>query len=466
MDFFIFIKMKFNIRMITSYPPEICGIGTYSQELITELQKFTGEVSSINIAAIDRSRGRIVYHAPVDLVIDQFNPESWYLNSEISLVRAYEKSEPTAIIMQHEFGLSGECAQGNDYQNLARHFQTAGPKIITLANLHTVLRNPNSHQKNVIQELGRYVDGIIVPTKKAIEILSSDTYSIPLAKLKHIDHGIRIKDFSSLDQQKIKKEYGLEGILLISTPGLKSLDKGIDYGIEAYGRMLGRCFSKDSPEKRKLNYVIAGSYHPNFIRDYREAYEKSEKRIQEAVKRTGLKSTTTDDIRRLSRREIEENDVIFLDTYMSETFLRDFYAASDVILLPYRNIQQMCSGILADAVGFGKSIITTKFPHAVELIAGGEVKGGLIGRDIRSRGVLVDLTGKYKNKPSIEQLTEGLESLVFNADLRAKIGMNARKRGHEMKWENVTWDLVQYISSLLESKIIQKREQIKLNRDK
>jgi hypothetical protein len=66
--------MAYNIRMVSTYPPRRCGIGTFSRDLATALAHFTSEVGHIRVAAIDNDNGP--YDIPVDLTIDQYNPES------------------------------------------------------------------------------------------------------------------------------------------------------------------------------------------------------------------------------------------------------------------------------------------------------------------------------------------------------------------------------------------------------
>ena len=59
--------MPYNIRIVSTYPPRRCGIGTFSRDLTTALENFTAEIGNIRIAAIDNGTGR--YDVPVDLSI-------------------------------------------------------------------------------------------------------------------------------------------------------------------------------------------------------------------------------------------------------------------------------------------------------------------------------------------------------------------------------------------------------------
>ena len=80
--------MPYNIRIVSTYPPRRCGIGTFSRDLATALEHLTAEIGHIRIAAIDNGNGP--YGIPVDLVIDQYNPESWADTTEHIITRAGE----------------------------------------------------------------------------------------------------------------------------------------------------------------------------------------------------------------------------------------------------------------------------------------------------------------------------------------------------------------------------------------
>jgi glycosyltransferase involved in cell wall biosynthesis len=244
--------VPYNIRMVSTYPPRKCGIGTFSRDLATALAHFTGEVGHVRVTAIDNESGP--YDIPVDLTIDQYNPESWRNAITHISTRASESPNPTVVILQHEYGLDpdeeGNDGQGKNFINLARAFHERG--LMTLVYLHTVLDEPDPYKRDTILELAQYGDGLIVTTESAIQILESNTYGIQHAKLKHIDHGIRMQHPSQYDRLQIKRQYGLENRFLVTTVGLLSLDKGVQYSIRAYGKFLDESCT-ESQRKRIVN---------------------------------------------------------------------------------------------------------------------------------------------------------------------------------------------------------------------
>jgi hypothetical protein len=94
------VGMPHNIRIVSSYPPRKCGVGTFSRDLASALENFTGEVGHIRVAAIDKNNGP--YSIPVDLVIDQYNSESWGLGIKNIITKAKENTNPTIVVLQHE----------------------------------------------------------------------------------------------------------------------------------------------------------------------------------------------------------------------------------------------------------------------------------------------------------------------------------------------------------------------------
>jgi|GEM_PF-316072 len=435
--------MPYNIRIISTYPPRRCGIGTFSRDLATALAHFTAEVGNIRVAAIDSGNGP--YGIPVDLLIDQHSPTSWRDVVTHIRTRAAEARNPTAVVLQHEFGLDpdpeGRAGLGENFVNLAKAFHGAG--LITIVYLHTVIDKPSPHEKATIQSLAQCSDGLIVTTESAIQILESDVYGIPHDKLKHIDHGVRMHQHSQFDRLAIKQEYGLENRFLITTLGMLSPSKGLEYGIRAYGRFLRESCTDE--QRRNIVYLIAGKCHPEFVKaEGGQPYQRFRAAINEAIEQAQVRSCT---VKELGGADFDEYDIIFLDSFLDENTLLRLYGATNVMLLPYLNMQQISSGVLADTLGAGRVAISTKFRYAQELIHSNNAcpEGLIIGRF--ARGILVDA-----GEPSVEQIAQGLDFLVFNEHKRLMMERQAHQRGYQMRWYNSAWALLQYLDFIRDEK--------------
>ena len=190
-------------------------------------------------------------------------------------------------MLQHEYGLDpddkGNDGDGTNFIQMAKAFCEKG--LITFVYLHTVLDMPDPHQKMVLKELATHSDGLIVTTENAIGLLQSNPYNIPRDKLKHIDHGIRMYHPSQYDRLNIKTELGLKDMLLVTTLGLLSTDKGIQYSIRGYGKFLNESCTQS--QRDKMVYLIAGQCHPEFVKSdngqsYREFMLEVDKALDDA----------------------------------------------------------------------------------------------------------------------------------------------------------------------------------------
>jgi len=447
--------MPYNIRMVSTYPPRRCGIGTFSRDLSTALAHFTAEIGYIRIAAIDNGSGR--YDIPVDLTIDQYNPTSWQDTTTHIIARAKESSNPTVVLLQHEYGLdpddNGNDGQGTNFIKMAKAFTTSG--LITLVYLHTVLDNPDEHQRKVLLELAESSEGLIVTTESAIHILESPSYGIAHGKLKHIDHGIRMQHRSQFDRLEIKCKHGLENRFLITTLGLLSPDKGIQYSIRAYGKFLAESCTEE--QRARIVYLIAGQCHPEFVKaEGGEPYREYQAILAEALEDAKVTFCKVKDLQGV---DFDKYDVVFLDRFLDETMLVELYGATNCMVLPYLNMQQMSSGILADTLGSGRVAIATKSLYARELIHSNKKcpEGLIVGR--YARGILVD-----PEEASIQQIALALDYVVFNQKKRLMMEKQAHQRGYQMRWDNSAWALLQYIDFVREEKEIVTGRGVKFTR--
>lgn len=159
--------------------------------------------------------------------------------------------------------------------------------------------------------------------------------------------------------------------------------------------------------------------------------------------------------------DFKKYDVVFLDTFLDDSFLLQLYGAANVVLLPYLNMQQISSGILADTMGSGRVAVSTKFRYAVELIHSNKAcpSGLVIGR--HARGILVD-----SGEESVEQIAQALDYLVFNEGVRLRMERQAQQRGYQMRWQNTAWALLQHIDFVREEKGIVTGRGVKFAREK
>jgi glycosyltransferase involved in cell wall biosynthesis len=246
-------------------------------------------------------------------------------------------------------------------------------------------------------------------------------------------------------------------MFLTTTLGLLSPDKGLQYSIQGYGRFIQE--SCTPAQRQHLVYLIGGQCHPEFVKaDGGQHYQAYMKQIDIALNESNIqwcRATAFDQI------DWHRNDIIFLDMFLNESDLLRLYGATNVMILPYLNMEQISSGILADTIGSGRAAIATKFRYALELIYSNKTcpPGVTIGRF--ARGILVD-----PGEASIEQIAQALDYVVFEKDKRLRMERQAHQRGYQMRWSNSAWGLIQYIEFVNEEKEITTGRGIKFLREK
>ena len=305
--------------------------------------------------------------------------------------------------------------------------------------------------------MSRYSSGLIVTTESAIKILVSPLYGIERDKIKHIDHGIRMEHPSQYDRLMIKEKYGLVNHFVVTTIGLLSPDKGIQYSIRGFGKFINESLTPQ--QRNSIVYLIAGQCHPEFVKsDNGDALKRFQQLLDQSLSEANVRWCK---VNSLNGVEFDKYDVVFLDAFIEEKMLLELYGFTNVMLLPYLNMQQISSGILADTLGSGRIAIATKFRYALELIHSNQKcpPGAIIGR--HARGILVD-----SGEQGVEQIAQALDYLVFNQSKRLLMEKQSHQRGYQMSWENTAWALLQHIDFLSEENRIHTGRGLTFKREK
>ena len=93
---------------------------------------------------------------------------------------------------------------------------------------------------------------------------------------------------------------------------------------------------------------------------------------------------------------------LIVDEYLTQAQIVDYLLASDVYVTPYLDPQQITSGTLAYALGAGKAIVSTPYPHAVEVLTA--ERGILV--PFRSQSALAEATLRILGDPKLKRRLE------------------------------------------------------------
>ena len=366
-----FGQIRPTLSFVSTYPPTKCGLATYTTHLVEALERHDPR-SEIRVAAM--TPGPSPDYGPrVRYDLSKEDPQAY-----VDLARHLNADGTDVVSLQHEYGIFGG-AFGEYALKLLANLRR--PVVTTL---HTVLSEPHPEQKRVLIEVARLSRQVVVMSSKGVDLLQ-EIYQVPAQKITMIPHGAP----AGIPAEIAKAKLGLQGHTVISTFGLLSRGKGLEYALEAFIKI-----AKQHPD---TVYLILGTTHPNVIASEGESYREA---LAERV-----------------RDEHLEERVRFVNRYLTEKELVEWLSATDIYLTPYINGQQITSGTLAYAVAQGKAVISTPYLYAQELLAGG-------------RGLLSEFR-------SSESLAQNLSLILDRPELREQLEERSRNFGRTLLWPTV-----------------------------
>ncbi len=316
------------VAYLSTYPPRECGIATFTQDLVDSITK-QQSLSPPLIVAINDRGGYYDYPIEVKLQVERDSRESFE-----AMAKQIKASSIKLVNIQHEYGLFG----GSWGSHLISFMEEVDKPIVTT--LHTILQDPPPEAEKVMNEVLRLSDRVIVLARVGAKILE-ERYNTLAFNIRYIPHGCPNVPF--IKSQTAKKGLGLENRYVLSTFGLISRGKGIEYAIQSLPEIVKK--------KPKILYLIIGETHPDVRKQEGESYRQS--------------------LSDLASELDMENNVRFVNRFLSKSDLIRFLQATDTYILPYPNRDQISSGTMLYALCTGKAIVTTPFLHAEEVINDG-----------------------------------------------------------------------------------------------
>ena len=184
------------VAFLSDYAPRQCGIATFTADLHRAVSSQYPRLQCPVVAVTDRPQG---YDYPPEV---RFEIPEKDLQAYRRAADFLNLSNADVLCLQHEFGIFGGPA-GNHL--LATLSVVRMPVVTTL---HTILREPSSHQRRVFGEIARLSARLVVMTERGAEFLRR-LYGIPSEKIDVIPHGI--PDVPFIDPNFHKDQFGVEG---------------------------------------------------------------------------------------------------------------------------------------------------------------------------------------------------------------------------------------------------------------
>ena len=304
------------VGLLSTYPPTQCGLATFTAALREHLHQIPRDVGVVRVVGDQStfSGGEVVAH------LVNGSPAS--AAGAVAQLNQFD-----VVVVQHEYGIYGG-ADGVDVLGIVEALT-----VPTVVVFHTVLEDPTPHQRHILARLLDLAHVAVTMTKTARQRILRD-YGADPGSVVVIPHG-------AVDHRMLVTADRFDARPLIITWGLLGPGKGIEWAIDAM------------PGLRDLSprYLVVGRTHPKVAERSGESY------------RDGLRSR----VAALGVGDLVE----FHDAYLGVEELAQLVASADVVLLPYDSREQVTSGVLIEAVAAGRPVVSTAFPHAVELLIGG-----------------------------------------------------------------------------------------------
>lgn len=388
------------IVYLSTFPPRECGIATFTKSLVDACDELFLPREESKIVAMDYDGSNEKYSKSVIMKIRREEKEDYIKTAQ----KLNDLSQVKMICVQHEFGIYG----GESGSNLL-YFLREIKKPVVVA-LHTIVPRSSeffNEQKKVIRAVNDYARLLIVMTETSKKILMND-YDINPYKISVIPHGIYASQYQSVFSAK-KTMLELDGQIVLTTFGLLSRGKGIEYAIKAMAEV-----SREFP---RAVYHIIGATHPVIFKKEGEAYRNE---LADIVSQLGI-----------------EKNVVFHNKYFSTAKIIQFLRASDVYLALSLDRNQAVSGTLSYALGAGRPVVSTAFAQAKEDVT--------------------DEVGRLVEFRDPKAISGAIIELLKDKALRIKMGKAAYFKTRHMTWQNVAHNYMRNFKKIVPEFRIQEK---------
>ncbi|EGF24395.1 glycosyltransferase [Rhodopirellula baltica] len=313
---------------LSSYPPEQCGLATFTEASADAIDRAAGRaISSViaieNTHSLTEAGGRVAHV----IEYDQFGAYRRAAN--------VVNDEPWNVVnLQREFGLyPGDW--GGEIMEFVRHC-----KVPIVSTLHTLPMLPDFVPWQLIRQIAAYSKSIVVMTETAAELLDT-VYYVRRESVRVIPHGVPTVPFGR--DRSHRASLGLSGRQAICTFGLINPGKGLESMIRAMPQIVA--------SNPKAVYCIVGVTHPLVKKQTGESHLEG---LIELARSLGV-----------------SEHLRFINEYLSLPELISYLQSCDVFVTPYPGKDQIASGTMAYAMGAVGAIVSTPYLYAKEVLAKG-----------------------------------------------------------------------------------------------
>lgn len=391
-----------NLLVITSYPPKsevhgkgVVGIASYAKNTLTSLFK---QDKNLKISVLAEKLKRDELHEYYDdgISVARVWKRGSFLTFPILLKEALKrKNNSQKILIEFELSMFGGIFTLLPFPFFLFILKILGKKTHIV--LHQVVMNMdeigphlNITQKSLKASLYSYCMKffyklLILLSHEIIvfeEKLKDDLQKIGKnSKIAVIPHGVEANQ-STLSQSKARKELSIpESSFVIVVFGFLAWYKGSDFIVKTIADL-----KKSESKFKNIRLIMAGGPNPNHLsKDFYVQYIQS---IEKTAKENGITITG----------------------FVEETKINQYYAASDLIILPYRTFMSS-SGPLSLAFTYNKPVIFSESLRPY--FKSGDIKSGLTQSRLTEDDLIFKLTP--------ESLSSLLQSITEHKEILDKL---------------------------------------------
>ncbi len=349
-------KSDCEVLFVSTYPPETDYIAAYTREMVYYMR----QASNISCKVFAVGEREANYSGDVAGRCKK--------NSRIEHLAAAEHINGLStdlVVLHHDFNIYG----GDDGEYILDMLQNLNLPLGVVC--HSVPQTPTLNQVEVMSEICKYGSNCIVMSESAAYNLQKKC-KVDEKKIKVMPPLIPMMPKHT--REEVKRAYGYEDLVLISSFGSIIPENGIESVIHAISKLKNR--------HPTLRYLIAGKPCPK------------------ATKEEGIKYYK--ELVNLTRVLDVEDRVIFHSYTPSTRELLTVMTMSDVFLVPSLKVDWLTHYSLAVAMAKGRVVISAPFFYAKETLGN---TGILLEEKVKWESVYNSIANVLQN----EELKESLE---------------------------------------------------------
>ena len=317
------------VSFIGTYVPRRCGIATFSNDLLTALTAEAPNTEWWSVALNDAAEG---YDYPPEV---HFEIGQKTLADYRKAVDFLNMNQVDAVCLQHEFGIYG----GSSGSYVLRPLENLRMPVVTT--LHTVLREPNREQREIISAIGDFSDRVVVMSEMARG---------------YPDVGLRRPEGAHRHHSARRSRHAVPRYLLQQGSVRRRRQEGDPDLRSAVGRQGHRVRHRCAARDRRVPIP-------------RRSSSSSAPPIPMSSAATARPTGTC-----FSGAPANSASTITSSSTISSSTRRRCSISCrppTSVVTPYLNREQIVSGVLSYALGAGKAIVSTPYWYAEEMLANG-----------------------------------------------------------------------------------------------